>query len=388
MAAGVWVLGGSADDPEPIAGATHLLEHLTLRRCGGRGRAELAQLVDRLGGAVDAWTGAETMGVSVLTTVDALGSALDLLLDATMTPTFDRADVELERRVAQAELELVRSDPEDRVDEELLQAAWGDHPLARPIIGSSETLRRLTPEVLRRRHRAMVVPGRVLAIVVGDVDPLEVAGRLAALPLDRTLEPPRLPAPAWAGSSLTIDWPATEQVHARIAFPTGGVGDPGRPALAVLNRILGIGASSRLFQRLREEEGLTYDVFSSLVVRRDAGLLEIGWAAGADAFATCRSLVLEELGRVAGSVSANEVEVAVEAIVRGLEMEAETTDGVLGLEAAEVLDHGRRFDLGRAIAEIKAVGVEEVRELALRTLDPSRMATAVCGPRSVVERVA
>ena len=101
VAAGVWITRGAAHDPQTIAGATHLVEHLTLRACGSHDRWALARLVDRLGGEVDAWTSTELMGVSVNTTADATGDALDLLGDAVLSPTFEPDDVELERRVMQ-----------------------------------------------------------------------------------------------------------------------------------------------------------------------------------------------------------------------------------------------------------------------------------------------
>ena len=160
VAAGVWITRGSAHDPDDIAGATHLVEHLTLRSCGGRDRRSLALAIDRLGGEVDAWTSSELMGVSVNTTVDALDEALDLLVDAILTPTFAPDDVALELRVTEAELELMADDPGERVEEALLRAAWGDHPLARPVIGTRESLARLTPAVLERHHEMLVRPGR------------------------------------------------------------------------------------------------------------------------------------------------------------------------------------------------------------------------------------
>jgi len=183
VAAGVWVVRGSAHDPEGMAGATHLVEHLTLRRCGGRDRTSLATLVDRIGGDVDAWTGAELMGVSLTTTVDALGDGLELLVDAIATPSFDHEDVELERRVILAELELLNDDPAERVEESLLRSAWGDHPLACPVIGSAESVEAMGIADLERHHRELVRPGRLLVAVAGEVNGVRELPCLAGLDL-------------------------------------------------------------------------------------------------------------------------------------------------------------------------------------------------------------
>jgi len=377
---GVWVTYGSAHEPPAIAGATHLVEHLTLRRCGNHDRKSLARLVDRLGGDVDAWTSYELMGVTVQTTVDAIDEAIDLLVDAVRAPTFDLDDVELERRVSLAELELLQDDPVERVEEALLRSAWGDHPLARPVIGSAATLESLTPEILSRHHQDLIQPGRILAVVMGDVEPGSVADKLHRLRLTHLPAPPPLPALPWLGRRQTLNRNGIDQAHARIAFPAMPAGDPTVVTLTVLNRILGVGASSRLFQRLREEEGLTYDIWSAPVLRRLGGMLEVGWACAPDVFDVVWQLVNEELDRIANDVEIDEVEVAKEGLLRGFTADSELPAARCAMDVVEVLEKGRRFDFETIAGELAAVSLNEVRQLATVVLRPERMAVAVCGP--------
>jgi len=385
---GVWIVHGSAHEAPESAGATHLVEHLTLRRCGEHDRRSLARLVDRLGGEVDAWTSFEMMGVTVQTTVDAFDDGSRLLVDAVLTPTFDPVDVELERRVSLAELELIRDDPVEQVEEAIARAAWGNHPLARPVIGSAKSLAALTPEALRGHHRTMLAPGRMLAAVVGDVEPAKVAQSLHRLPLGQVPTPPDLPPLRWRGRHRVLSRAGIDQAHARIAFPTMASGDPDVVVLTVLNRILGVGASSRLFQRLREDEGLTYDIWSAPVLRRLGGILEIGWACSPEVFSQVRRLVAEELARCTTDIEADEVEVAKEGMMRGLVADAELPAACCAMDVAEVLERGRRFDLEVAAAEISNVTVAKVRALAETLLRPERMAAAVCGPEGLEIRVA
>lgn len=388
MICGVWVMSGSAHEAPELAGATHLVEHLTLRRCGGRDRRQLAMLVDRLGGDVDAWTSHELMGVSVQTTVDAFEQGMGLLVDAVHDPTFDPRDVELELRITRAELDLVRDDPQEQVEEAILAAAWGDHPQARPVIGTPDSLANLTPEVLRRHHHALIRPGRVLAAVVGDVETERILQRLDGLPLGRPPVPPKLAPLRWVGRRQTLLRRGVDQVHARLAFPACAAGDPQAVVLTVLNRLVGVGASSRLFQRLREEEGLTYDIWSSPVLRLGGGLFEVGWACAPDAFADVWRLVAEELARLTDGVTGEEVEVAREGLVRGLAIDAESPAAVCAMDVAEVLERGRRFDLETTARELGAVTAEQVRSLAARLLRRGRMAAAVCGPEGLSMQVA
>ncbi len=384
----VWIVGGSSADPASLAGATHLIEHLTLRRCGGRKRLDLARAIDRLGGVVDAWTSRTALGLEVLTTRDGLSEATALLADAVADPTFERKDVELERRVALAELELARDDPQDSVDEALLTAAWGDHPLARPVIGSEATVRRLTPELLRRHHASLVREGRVLVVAAGELEPIDLKPLTDRLPLATAVRPVQMPALRWAGRKTRLSRAASEQVHVRMAVPVPGVDSPERPVLAVLNRILGGGQSSRLFQRVREEEGLAYDVSSGLVLFGGAGLLEIAWACSPERLAEVDRAVRQEVERLGDSLEDVEVATAIEGLVRGRALDADEVGARATLEAAWLVERGRPMSLTEAESELRRVCRDDVVQLARTVLRPERAAVAVCGPEGAGERVA
>ena len=383
VAAGIWVTHGSAHDPEELAGATHLLEHLTLRRCGGRDRRALAELVDRLGGDVDAWTGVETMGVSLTTTADGLADGLELLVDAISDPSFEAEDVELERRVILAELELVYDDPTELVEEALLRAAWGAHPLARPVIGSAASVAAIDEQTLRAHHRELIAPGRVMVALAGDVDGNGALACLDRLELGAVASRPELPPLAWSRGRELVGRSWADQVHSRLAFEAISAGDPRLPAITVLNRVLGNGSSSRLFQRLREDEGLTYDIWSGLLLRQPGGLLEIGWACAPTVHRQVWDIVLDEVDRLSRDLSADELEVAREGLLRGLLMDSDLPAARCAMDVAEVLDRGHRFDLDEARAELETVTLDEVRDLAGTILRPDRMAAAICGPDDV-----
>ena len=380
VAAGVWITRGSAHEDDELSGATHLVEHLTLRRCGGRDRHELAALVDRLGGDVDAWTGSEMMGVSLTTTVESLGDGLDLLVDAVTDPSFEPEDLELERRVILAELELIHDDPSELVEEALLRAAWDGHPLARPVIGSSESVRSLDASTLMKHHRDLIAPGRLVVAVAGDLNGLDANGHLDRLALESKPVRPNLPALEWQGKRETVTRSWADQVHTRMAFEAIASGDDRLAALSVLNRLLGVGAASRLFQKLREGEGLTYDIWSALSIRGPGGLLEVGWACAPGVNHLVWEMVIAEVERLAKDLDPDEVEVAREGLLRGLRMDSDLPVARCAMDVAEVLDRGRRFDLATITAELGAVTTDEVRDLARSILRPDHMAAAVCGP--------
>lgn len=380
VAAGVWVTRGSAHENEGLAGATHLVEHLTLRRCGGRDRRVLAALMDRLGGDVDAWTGTEMMGVSLTTTWDSLGDGLELLVDAITAPSFEPEDVELERRVILAELELIHDDPAELVEEALLRAAWNHHPLARPVIGSAESVAGADVDCLRTHHGDLIQPGRLVVALAGDVDGNGALKCLDRLDLATAPRRPALPALHWTPGRETVTRSWADQVHTRLAFEAIPAGDPRLAAVTVLNRVLGNGSSSRLFQRLREGEGLTYDIWSGLALRCPGGLLEIGWACAPEVNDRVWKMVLDEVVRLPRDLSGDEVEIAREGLLRGLLMDSDLPMARCAMDVSEVLDRGRRFDLSTVRSELEAVTIEDVRVLAEDILRPDHMAAALCGP--------
>jgi predicted Zn-dependent peptidase len=383
VAAGVWVTRGSAHEDDTLAGATHLVEHLTLRRCGDRNRHELAALVDRLGGDVDAWTGSEMMGVSLTTTNESLGEGLDLLVDAITAPSFDEDDLELERRVILAELDLLHDDPSELVEEALLRAAWDGHSLARPVIGGRESVRALNAETLRAHHRELTAPGRLVVALAGDLDGVDGHRALDRLALDVDPVRPELPPIVWRGRREVVARSWADQVHTRMAFEAIPSGHDGLAALSVLNRVLGVGAASRLFQRLREGEGLTYDIWSALVIRAPGGLLEIGWACAPEVHRRVWDLVLAEVERLPAELEPGEVDVAKEGLLRGLRMDSDLPAARCAMDVIEVLDRGRRFDLPTVCADLESVTLDAVRDLAQSILRTDRMAAALCGPEGV-----
>ena len=359
-----------------------------LRRCGRRSHQEVAVLIDQLGGAVDAWTDQEMMGVSVETTADGAEAALSLLLDAVTSPTFDDRDVDLERQVTMAELEMLADDPVELAEEALGSAAWGEHPLARPIIGTCRGLAQLTPDRLKVHHGTLIRPGQLLMVVAGDVPADDVEQWAARLPLDDPPALPLLPPVHWRGERVGVERPAQGQFSVRFALPTPGLASRDVPSLLLLSRLLGVGASSRLFQRLREELGLVYDISSGLLLRSLAGRLEIAWSCSPEQLRRTRDEVRRELARLSSGINDDEVVTARRGIVRNLEMEFDDPSGRCGLEASELLQTGRVFDLEQASSELEVVDSRALREIAERLLDGPAMAEAWCGPRPECEQVA
>jgi len=379
-AVGAWIRSGSAHEPARLAGITHLLEHLLLRRCGAHTPEAIAELVDSLGGAIDAFTTRDCCAITAHVPAVRLSEAAGLVLDALFDPRPLPDDVDLEQRVIAAEFDLVQDSPAEMAAEKALEACWGDHPLARPVMGRREVVRALGVDDLVRFHRERFTPDHLVLVVVGAVTEREVRDWLDRLP-QRPGRLPALTAPGWRTGFLLEEREGLEQIYANLVFPGLPSDHEDMMALGVLHQLLGAGNSSRLFRELRDHLGLVYEVDSSIFSTAAAGVLEVTFSCPVRVADRCWSAVLQVLEEVAaGGVGEREVELARQAMAAGLVLGAEGTDALMAAHAGELLGRQRRFDAALLQRELDAVTVARVRSLAAEVLRLDALAGAVCGP--------
>jgi predicted Zn-dependent peptidase len=380
VAVGAWVRNGSAHETNEVAGITHLLEHLLLRRCGDRTPEAIAELIDSLGGAVDAFTTREACAVTAHVPAERFSAALELVLDAVFRPALRPEEIELEQRVIAAEFDLIQDSPVEAAAERALAACWGDHPLARPVLGRREVVERLEAIDLARFHRERFTADNLVLVAVGPVEEEQIRARLTRLPGDAA-RPISLTAPAWHTGVLVEERDGLEQVYADLVLPALPSGDPEILTLGVLQQLLGGGAASRLFRELRDRLGLVYDVSSSAYTTAVAGVLEVTFSAPARQADACWDALLTVMEQVgAGKVSDDEVLLARGALKAGVVLGAEGTDALMEAHAGEFLARERRFDAASVRRELDEVSPERVRALATRVVRLDAIAGAVCGP--------
>jgi predicted Zn-dependent peptidase len=274
VALGVWVGVGSVDEPESLAGATHYLEHWLFRRTHKRTGAEINKLIDGAGGLLNAFTSKEFTCYYARALDDDLDLASEVPGYSVTEPSLTSADFEAERQVIGEELAMAGDDPADAVHELFAEALFGEHPLARPILGTEQSVASLSRNQVAGWFRRRYTPPRIVVTAVGNVDHgrvvAQVRRHLANL-LERhddaDPEPPRqvsrkrLPAGTELRDPL-IERRPTEQAHVLVGMPGLPRVHTERMPLSVVNAVLGGGLSSRLFADIREARGLAYSVFS------------------------------------------------------------------------------------------------------------------------------
>ncbi len=383
LAAGVWVRhGGAHERRQHEAGGSHLLEHMVFKGTRHRSAAEIALALERLGGSLDAYTTREHTSYQARVLDEHLPEAMDVLADLTLEPLLDAADLALEREVVLEEIAQVEDTPDDLVFELHAERFWKGHPYGRSVLGTAGSVAQMSADTLRSLHeRAYTGPNLVVA----------VAGSLQHDDVVEQATEPFLKAPSGTRVAI-VDPPegarrgyehearSTAQTHLVFATNLPGRDHPDRYVHVLISAALGGGMSSRLFQRVREELGLCYSVFSFQSFYRAAGVAGV-YVGTRPATADRAALeVRKELERVAeAGLPEGELE-DVRRQVKGQIMLSLESPGARLHRLASLEMHDEPFvDLEALLARVDAVSEEDVRRVA-RSYAPDRHFTMSLGP--------
>ncbi len=264
-AAGLWVRRGTAQEDRTRRGIAHLLEHMVFKGTERRTAHQIAADIERTGGSLDAYTTHEHTTFQVRVPADHLEHGLDVLADLTFHPTLRASDLELERSVVLEEISRVEDTPDDLVFELHSEFLYDGHPYGAPILGTRDSVASLTVDDLRHLHRETYQPANLVVSAAGLVDHDELVRKVQDLwPADGSPAGDEgvPPVERLATGRRVVSRPEGRQVHMVAGCRGVDHASPLRHAAAVVGQALGGGMSSRLFQRIREERGLAYSVYS------------------------------------------------------------------------------------------------------------------------------
>jgi predicted Zn-dependent peptidase len=273
---GAWVRVGGRDEPDELSGASHFLEHLLFKGTATRTARQIAEVVDGVGGDMNAVTSREHTAYYARLPHQHLGLGLEVLGDVLTTPALRAHDIEAERQVILEEILMNLDAPEDRVHTLLAEALFPDHPLGRDVLGDRWSVEAISGPELRAFFEHWYRPATTVLVAAGNLVHDDVVARAAAALGSRVGgEVPVRSAPAQPPVPLVAVTDDTEQVHLCLGWRGVDLYDEDRYALTVANQVLGGGTASRLFQEVREERGLAYSVYSYLSTYVDAGALTV-----------------------------------------------------------------------------------------------------------------
>jgi len=384
---GIWVGVGSRDETPPLAGASHYLEHLLFKGTRRRSALQIASELDAVGGELNAFTAKEHTCYYATVLASDLPLAVDVVGDLVTSAIIRGADVDNERGVIHEEIAMRDDEPSDAVFDLFSEALFGDTPLGRPVLGTTRSITDLSRTQIAGYYRRRYQPQSMVVAAAGAVDHVTVlrlvrkafADQLSG---DADPDPIRLDDIGQrtpAQQVALIDRP-TEQAHILLGGFTPGRHDERRYALSVLNTALGGGMSSRLFQEIREKRGLAYSVGSSVSHYAGVGSYNVYAGCAPRNVDEVLGLIREELDRVAvKGLSTEEVERAKGQLRGGMVLGMEDTGSRMSRIAKSELSFGEYRSVPEVLADVAAVTVPEVSEIAAEVL-AGPLCLSVVGP--------
>jgi predicted Zn-dependent peptidase len=383
---GAWIRAASLHEPRERMGVSHLLEHMVFKGTSHRSAHEIALSLEALGGSLDAYTSREHTVYQARVLDEHLEHAADVIGDIVFRPLLRDSDLALERKVVLEEIGMVEDTPDDLVFELHNELLWGKHPYGYSILGTRETVGALRVDDLRALHERVYHPAHLIVAASGNVRHEELV---------RTLErtgwmdvprgngaPPLVPAPQTQTATSRHVQRTGAQTHIVIGTRAVEHQNPQRFGLLLLSILLGGGMSSRLFQRIREELGLAYSVFTYQSFHADCGMHGVYVATAPDTAADALDAIRGELERVAReSLPDDEIAMGKQQLKGQLTLSLESVSSRM-YRAASVELYGEPFrSLDEVLGLIDAISPDEIANLAREYFTPDRMTVLSLGPK-------
>lgn len=385
IALAVMVGASPRDEPARLGGLAHLTEHMFFQGTSTRNAHQIAELMDLAGGQFGGFTGRDYTCYSATVLDEHCTYAVELLGDLALNSTFPPEALAREQEAIVCEIEAGRDAPRDRVHGLLMGAAWPEHALGRPIAGTPASVRGLSREDIIYFFHQHYVPDRIIIAAAGQVDHSELVAQVhdAFWRMLGQAGGERRGPPAYR-PGLRVESLPVSQAYFALGLPAYSYTHAGRYALHVLNNILGGGASSRLFRRLREEHGLVYDIASDYQAYQDAGLLVIEGSTTPDNLLRVLYLIVREIYLLAsgeGPVTEEELWKATQQIRRRHLLDTERTGTRMSRLATQEFYFGHYLPAAEVQEAIEAVGPHHLQAVIDDLAEGLGQATlAVLGP--------
>jgi len=385
VALGMWVAAGARHEPAPRNGLAHLLEHMAFKGTKRRTARGIAEEIENVGGSLNAFTGRELTAYHAAVLKDDVALAVDLVADILLDSTFIEEELQRERGVVLQEIGQANDTPDDVIFDNFQAIAFPEQPLGRPVLGTETTVNAIARGDLFDWLRNRYVAERMVLSAAGAIEHerfVDLANKAFGR-LPRSTGEVLLTAPVFSGGERR-DTDDLEQAHLVIGTEAFGYLDPDHHAMAVFSTLFGGGMSSRLFQRIREDRGLVYSIYSFNAAYRDGGLFGIYAGTAGDSLPELVPIVCEEFLKVADDVDEPEVARARAQLKAGTLMALESSHSRCEQAARQLLIYGRPIPYRETVTHIEAVDTDAVRRVARRLLD-SPPAICALGPIAKLE---
>ena len=381
---GAWIGSGARDEAAEVNGISHFVEHMVFKGTTSRSAQQIAREVDTIGGNLDAFTGKEMVCFNIKVLDENVPPALEVLADLVLHPTFTPEDLDREKGVILEEIKMDEDNPDYLVNEVWTQNFWKGDALGRPILGTAKTVSSFDQQVLFDFYAGRFTSRNMVFSAAGNLEHdafvAQVEREFRSLATGNGEAPAKMAAPRATPHITLKRKKSLEQVQFCLGVPAPRVNDPRRYAVYLLNTMLGGGMSSRLFQTIREDQGLAYSIYSEMNPFRDTGSLCVYAGTSVDKTQKVLQLTLQELRRLKEEmVSDVELKRAKDQLKSNMVIGLESSGSRMSNLARQQMYFGRFFGVDEIMEEIDAVTSVDVQELAQELFQPETMALTLLG---------
>lgn len=381
VSVGFFVEVGTRHENPRKAGVTHFLEHLVFKGTRKRSSYELSKALDAVGGDLNAYTSREYTCFHATSLKEHLHLSLDVLSDLVTGAVLGADDFKKERDVIVQEIQMSKDTLEDYILDVYLEKAYEGQDLATPILGTEETLAALKRKDIVDHYKAMMRGGRLIVSVAGPVEHDQVVDAVSKV-LGRL--PKRTPAHKKSNPRLRrvqeyIERPS-EQTHLLVGLPSCSYKSNLRFEAFVVNDLLGGGVTSRLYQKIREDKGLVYSVYSFLQSFMDTGLLLIYAGTGDENALQVLKIIRSELERFAKQgIKASELSMFKTQVKGQILLGAEDMENRMNSLGVNEMVFEEYKPIDEVISMIDEVTVRSVKEYVGKYVDTDDVSLMVMG---------
>jgi len=381
---GAWIGSGSRDEAAEVNGISHFVEHMVFKGTTSRSAQQIAREVDTIGGNLDAFTGKEMVCFNIKVLDQNVPPALEVLADLVLHPTFTPEELAREQGVILEEIKMDEDNPDYLVHEVWTQNFWKGDALGRPILGTAKTVSSFNQQIVFDFYAGRFTPRNMVFSAAGNLDHdvfvAQVEKEFRSLAASSAEVTTKIAAPRVTPHITLKRKKSLEQVQFCLGVPAPPVNDARRYGVYLLNTMLGGGMSSRLFQTIREDQGLAYSIYSEMNPFRDTGSICIYAGTSVDKTQKVLQLTLKELRRLKEeAVSDVELKRAKDQLKSNMVIGLESSGSRMTNLARQQMYFGRFFGVDEMMEEIDAVTTANVQELAQELFQPETMALTLLG---------
>jgi len=365
-AIGIWIDVGSRDEHKDENGISHFTEHMLFKGTKTRTAREIASYLESLGGGLNAFTSREQTCYHAIVLDQHLPKAVEILSDIIMNSTLSRASLEREKSVVVEEIFEVEETPSEYIHELFSDCFWRGHPLGWPIMGSEKNVRSLSRSgvvsFMKRHYRA----GRIVVAAAGNISHRKLVDMVKkyfhfSAGVDGRGEPAGTPS----DFSMNLYKRKSNQTHFCLGFPAIKFDDPRRNSILAIHTLLGAGMSSRLFQKIREEKGIAYTVYTFPDFYRDNGLFGVYLASDKRRLHAAVEIILKEFRKIKKErVKESKLEEIKSQMKGNLILSMESTNGRMNRLGRHEILAGRYSSLKDSIRKIDKITADDMQEMA------------------------